>query len=85
MNDFDRYALITARRKTFETSTTLLCQELWATSRIIPGYGPPPLAAAQESLERVPEEPERRSFRRPGTNPVKKENPEGYRPSTVTG
>ena len=59
MNDFDRYALITARRKTFETSTTLLCQELWATSRIIPGYGPPPLAAAQESLERVPEEPER--------------------------
>ena len=42
MNESDRYALIIARRKNFQTSTSLLCQELWATSRIIPGYAPPP-------------------------------------------
>jgi len=42
MEDFDRYAFITARRETLQTSTSLLCQELWATSRIIPGYAPPP-------------------------------------------
>jgi len=55
MDDFDRYAFITARRETLQTSTSLLCQELWATSRIIPGYGLPPPAAAQgEPLEDVP-------------------------------
>jgi len=29
MNEFDRYALMIARRKTLQTSMSLLCQELW--------------------------------------------------------
>jgi len=60
MDDMDRYAFITARRETLQTSTSQLCQELWATSRIIPGYGTPPPAAAQgKPQEDQPMAPER--------------------------
>jgi len=53
MEDFDRYAFITARRETLQTSTSLLCQELWATSRIIPGYAPPPPPPAPRQPQAV--------------------------------
>ena len=61
LNEFDRYALMIARRQTLQTSTSLLCQEFWETSRISPGYGPPPPAAAHENSrqEEVPETPRR--------------------------
>ena len=62
MDEISRYAFVTARRKTLRTNTSLLCQERWATSRIIPGYGPPLPAAAQERPpEDVPKAPERPS------------------------
>jgi len=42
MDEISRYALMTARRETLRTNLAKKCQELWATSRIIPDYGPPP-------------------------------------------
>jgi len=48
MDDISRYALVTARRETLLIKTAQLCQERWASTRTIPGYGTPPPAAAQE-------------------------------------
>ena len=62
MDDISRYAFVTVRRETLRITTSLFCQERWASSRTIPGYGPPPTAAAQEGQpEGVPTEQERPS------------------------
>jgi len=62
VDDISCYALVTARRETLRITTSLFCQQRWASSRTIPGYATPPPAAAQEGQpEDVPTEQERSS------------------------
>ena len=53
MDDISRYALVTARRETLRISTSIMCRERWESSRVIPGYSPPPQPLLRKDNRRM--------------------------------